>query len=524
MATDVAFAIGVLALLGDRVPAGARLFLLSIAIVDDLIAIAVITVFYSAPLTWGWLAVAAAGLVAVAGLRRMSAARIWPYALTGLLVWYASYKSGIHATVAGVALALLTPARPFRGRHVLTTLEHRLHPVSAWAVVPVFALANAGVDLRGGLLTQAATSRLAWAVAAGLIAGKTIGIAAVTLAAVRARLGLLPAGVKTGHVWGLSAVAGIGFTVSLFITGLAYQAAGLVNQAKVGIFAGSLASGTAGIIILLLSRRGPDGLKSRSLARRRGPAGPALHLDADYRAARRGGPVLGVAGRQQGERGGHLGRAGQERGGAVGAGPPQPVPVRLVVVGEHGHPRLGGDVAQPRQPRGRLRLGVDRAVDHVPVHRERDRDDVGAAARAHRGQAGDGGGGEPPPGLGRLQVQLPLPRLPLTLRTSHRLPKPPPGQILPSAGTGPAPGGRVKCCHAIAPAAGWPVSPGRPDCDRRGRRGLARRRHRPDTAGGGQAAPGRVRWSRRDAGTVPGRGPARRRDVAPGHRPGVRLL
>jgi hypothetical protein len=129
--------------------------------------------------------------------------------------------------------------------------------------VPLFALANAGVDLRGGLLAQAATSRLAWAVAVGLIAGKTIGIAAVTLAAVRARLGMLPAGVGTVHIWGLSAVAGIGFTVSLFITGLAYQAAGLVNQAKLGIFAGSLASGAAGVIILLLSHRGPGRLGRR---------------------------------------------------------------------------------------------------------------------------------------------------------------------------------------------------------------------------------------------------------------------
>jgi NhaA family Na+:H+ antiporter len=261
MATDVAFAIGVLALLGDRVPAGARLFLLGIAIVDDLIAIVVISVFYSASLTWGWLAVAAAGLVVVLGLRRIGIFHIWPYALVGLLVWYATYRSGVHATIAGVALALLTPARPFRGREVLTTLEHRLHPLSAWAVVPLFALANAGVDLRGGLLTQAATSRLAWAVAAGLIVGKTIGIAAVTLAAVRARLGVLPAGVRTVHIWGLSAVAGIGFTVSLFITGLAYQAAGLVSQAKVGIFAGSLASAAAGVIILLHSRRGPGRLE-----------------------------------------------------------------------------------------------------------------------------------------------------------------------------------------------------------------------------------------------------------------------
>lgn len=256
MATDVAFAIGVLAVLGDRIPAGARLFLLSIAIVDDLIAIIVITIFYAAVPAWGWLTVAAASLLAVLGLRRLGVARIWPYVAAGLLAWYATYKSGVHATIAGVALALLTPAQPFHGREVLATLEHRLHPASAWLVVPLFALANAGVDLRGGLLTQAATSRLAWAVAVGLVAGKTIGIATVTLATVRAGLGVLPAEVKKTHIWGLSVVAGIGFTVSLFITGRAYQAADLVNQAKVGIFAGSLASGVAGATLLLLSRRG----------------------------------------------------------------------------------------------------------------------------------------------------------------------------------------------------------------------------------------------------------------------------
>src|SRR4249920_1203025 len=144
-----------------------------------------------------------------------------------------------------------------------------------------------------------------------------------------------------------------------------------------------------------------------ALVRRRGPSGPALHLDADHRAARRAGPVLRVAARQQGERRGHLAGPGQHGGGAVGARPPQPVPVRLVVVGEHRHAGLRRDVVQPCKPHGRLRLGVDRAVDHVTVHGEGDRDDVGPAARAHRGQARHGRGSEPPPRLARLQVQLP---------------------------------------------------------------------------------------------------------------------
>jgi NhaA family Na+:H+ antiporter len=267
MATDVAFAVGVLAVLGDQVPAGARLFLLSIAIVDDIIAIAVISVFYAGALAWGWLIMAVAGLLAVAGLRRLGVDSIWPYVLAGLAVWYAMYKSGVHATIAGVALALLTPARPFRGREVLAALEHRLHPVSAWFVVPLFALANAGVDLRGGLLAEAAASRLAWAVAVGLLAGKTLGIAALTMITVRAGLGVLPAGVKPTHVWGLSVVAGIGFTVSLFIAGLAYQAAELVNQAKVGIFAGSLISGVAGAAVLLLSHRDQGRLPQEAAGR-----------------------------------------------------------------------------------------------------------------------------------------------------------------------------------------------------------------------------------------------------------------
>jgi len=276
MATDVAFAAGVLAVLGSRVPAGARLFLLSVAIVDDLIAITVIAVFYSAALAPGWLAVAGAGLAAVLGLRGLGVSRTWPYVVAGVAVWYAAYRSGVHATIAGAALALLTPARPVRGHQVLATLERRLHPVSALLVVPLFALANAGLDLRGGLLGQAAGSRLAWAVAVGLLAGKTLGIGAATLAAVRTGAGRLPPGIGAAQVWGVSMVAGIGFTVSLFITDLAYPAAALVDQAKVGIFVGSLASGVLGVIVLRVTARSPAGT-----------AGPSGYAGWPRRSARR---------------------------------------------------------------------------------------------------------------------------------------------------------------------------------------------------------------------------------------------
>jgi NhaA family Na+:H+ antiporter len=169
----------------------------------------------------------------------------------GLLTWYAVYRSGVHATIAGVVLALLTPAVPVRGRDVLGRLQRRLHPVSAFAVVPLFALANAGVDLRGGVLQDATTSRVAWAVATGLVLGKLLGIGTATSLAVRSRIGVLPAGMTQRDVWGVAALAGIGFTVSLFITRLAYDDSALVDEATIGIFVGSLLSGLVGATLLV---------------------------------------------------------------------------------------------------------------------------------------------------------------------------------------------------------------------------------------------------------------------------------
>jgi NhaA family Na+:H+ antiporter len=255
MATDIAFAVGVLAALGERIPTGVKVFLVSVAIVDDVIAIIVIAIFYSESIEAGWLAAAGAGLVAVLALRKFGVGAVWPYAFVGLAVWYATHESGVHATIAGVALGLLTPARRFRGRDVLHKLEHRLHPVSVFFVLPVFALANAGVDLRGGILASAAGSSLAWGVATGLLIGKTFGIGLVTLAAVRTGVATLPRGMSTGHIWGLAALAGIGFTVSLFIAELAYADPALVDRAKVGIFAGSGASGVVGVLVLLRTTR-----------------------------------------------------------------------------------------------------------------------------------------------------------------------------------------------------------------------------------------------------------------------------
>jgi Na+:H+ antiporter, NhaA family len=254
-ATDIAFAVGVLALLGDRVSSGVRLLLLTIAIVDDIIAITIIAVFYAGDVSLAWLAGAAALVAVVVVLQRAGVARIAVFAVVGVALWFAVHESGVHATVAGVVLGLLTPARPVGGRDVLRVLEHRLHPVSAFVIVPLFALANAGVDFGGGVLADALESRLTWAVVAGLVVGKLCGVTGATLLALRARAGALPEGVSRAQVPGVGALAGIGFTVSLFIASLAFEDEALVDAAKVGIFVGSIVSGVLGAALLVAVRR-----------------------------------------------------------------------------------------------------------------------------------------------------------------------------------------------------------------------------------------------------------------------------
>jgi len=255
-ATDIAFAVGVLALLGSRVSSGVRLFLLTIAIVDDVIAIAIIALFYSASLSFAWLLVALAAMAAVVALQRARVSSPLAYLPVAAVLWVAVFESGVHATIAGVALGLLVPARPFHGRDVQGALEHRFHPVSAYVIVPLFALANAGVDFGGGLLGDALASEVTWAVAAGLVLGKLAGISGATLLALRLRIGKLPDGMAPGQVFGVGALGGIGFTVSLFIADLAFEQPALTDAAKVGIFAGSIVSGLLGATLLLRRRRG----------------------------------------------------------------------------------------------------------------------------------------------------------------------------------------------------------------------------------------------------------------------------
>lgn len=251
MATDIAFVLGALALLGPRAPAGLRLFLLAVAIVDDLGAIAVIAVAYSNGLSPGYLAAAVAVVGLVVLVRLTGAARPIVYVLPAIALWFVVHRSGVHATVAGVVMGLLTPARPVGGRSVIDELQHRLHPFSALIVVPLFALANAGVMIRGDTLGGLAGSRVGWGIGLGLVVGKTLGVAGAALAAQRLGLGRLPADLTPRHVLGGAMLAGIGFTVALFVAELSFTGE-IRAEAKLAILTASLVAACAGSLALVV--------------------------------------------------------------------------------------------------------------------------------------------------------------------------------------------------------------------------------------------------------------------------------
>ncbi|MBF6621165.1 MAG: Na+/H+ antiporter NhaA [Patulibacter sp.] len=255
MATDVAFAVGVLALLGARIAPAIKTFLLTLAVVDDILAVLVIAVFYTNAIAFGWLAGAALGLVVIRGMQRAGIGAIPPYIVVGAIVWLCMLESGVHATIAGVVLGLITPARAFNGRDVLHTLKDRIEPWTMLLIVPLFALANAGVVLTGGVLGDAASSGVALGVFLGLLLGKPIGIAGAALLVNRLGIGDLHPSIRAPQILGIGALAGIGFTVSLFISDLAFDAPELAQLAKIGVFAGSLLSGILGAVLLLRATR-----------------------------------------------------------------------------------------------------------------------------------------------------------------------------------------------------------------------------------------------------------------------------
>lgn len=288
MATDIAFAVGVVSLLGDRVPSAMKVFLLTLAIVDDIGAIAVIAVFYTDDFSSGWFLVAMLSIGVVLAMRLI---RVWwipAYVLVGLFVWLAVFESGIHATIAGVILGLITPARPLmpeseasdiddvlrravRGNasapvvrranfelkeriSVVDRLEDVLHPFSSYVIIPIFALANAGVMLSGETLGDAVSSPVTLGVVFGLVLGKLVGISFFTTIAVKSGIAPLPRAASWIDVFGLAAIAGIGFTVSLFITGLAFDEPAFADEARIGILVASTIAAILGTLILLRSK------------------------------------------------------------------------------------------------------------------------------------------------------------------------------------------------------------------------------------------------------------------------------
>ncbi len=287
MATDIAFAVGVLGILGRRIPSAARLFLLTLAIVDDIGAILVIAIFYTADLSLTWLAIAIGLLAAMVAARLL---RVWStvvYAVLGVGVWFALLESGVHATLAGVAIGLLAPATSLLKEEVARSharqalrdntldpdelvklrfllkesvsvverLQSSLHPVSSYLVLPVFALANAGVEL--GAISKVFTEPVGLGIILGLVVGKPVGILAASFIAVRLGLGRLPERTSWPMILGLGAVGGIGFTVSIFIGGLSFPGEELLTEeAKIAILLASVMAAVVGVVLLLLTTRG----------------------------------------------------------------------------------------------------------------------------------------------------------------------------------------------------------------------------------------------------------------------------
>jgi NhaA family Na+:H+ antiporter len=255
-ATDIAFALGILSLLGDRVPMSLKIFLTAVAIADDLGAIVIIALFYTADLSLSMLILAAIAIALLVALNLLKVTRIAPYVVVGVILWVFVLKSGVHATLAGVAAAFAVPLKTTdaEGHAPLHRLEHHLHPWVAFGVLPIFAFANAGVSFDG--ITLAALSEpLPLGIAAGLFAGKFVGVcgaSAVMIALGRAKL---PVGASWPQFAGVAALCGVGFTMSLFIGSLAFEGPEYFTPIRLGVIAGSLLSGITGYLLLRFAPR-----------------------------------------------------------------------------------------------------------------------------------------------------------------------------------------------------------------------------------------------------------------------------
>lgn len=255
-ATDIAFALGIVALLGSRVPVSLKVFLTAVAIIDDLGAIVVIALFYTANLSWPMLAGALLSGAVLFVLNRLRITRVDVYIVVGLLMWVCVLKSGVHATLAGVITALAIPMRDARGQSPLASIEHGLHPWVAFGVLPMFAFTNAGVVL-DGVSFSTLMSPVPLGIGLGLVAGKAIGVFGAALLMVRSGLAQAPAHASTLQLLGVSMLCGIGFTMSLFIGGLAFAGLGpqFELQLKLGVLGGSLVAGVLGTWLLRMQSR-----------------------------------------------------------------------------------------------------------------------------------------------------------------------------------------------------------------------------------------------------------------------------
>ncbi|KIF57510.1 MULTISPECIES: Na+/H+ antiporter NhaA [Pseudomonas] len=262
-ATDIAFALGVLALLGKRVPVSLKLFLMTLAIIDDLGAIVIIAIFYSGELSTLSLGLAAACITALVAMNRLGVVKLGPYMIIGLILWVCVLKSGVHATLAGVTLAFCIPLRTKNAEpSPLLTLEHALHPWVAYGILPLFAFANAGLSLTG-VTAESFTHHVPMGIAVGLLLGKTLGVFGLTWLAVKIGIAALPQGANWGQVLGVAILCGIGFTMSLFVGSLAFVpgASEYAGMDRMGILTGSVFAALIGYAVTLAASRKNSALR-----------------------------------------------------------------------------------------------------------------------------------------------------------------------------------------------------------------------------------------------------------------------
>ena len=253
-ATDIAFALGILALVGSRAPASLKVFLLTLAILDDLGAIIIIALFYTAELKVDYLFLALLPLAGLLWLNIKGAHRIAPALLLGAIMWYFVLKSGVHATLAGVVTAFCIPLKDKWGKSPLHSLENGLTPYVLYLIIPIFAFANAGVVLKGMTFNDL-LAPLPLGIALGLIVGKQVGVFGLTMLMVKTGIAKMPHGATALHIYGISCLAGVGFTMSLFIGGLSFADAEMMNQVRLGVLSGSIVSGILGYTALMLASR-----------------------------------------------------------------------------------------------------------------------------------------------------------------------------------------------------------------------------------------------------------------------------